>query len=626
LGWGWFRDVVERLVPPEAARLTRTERLRLRLAVGTSLIVAFAAGTGVWFPLLRAGVSVPVVTAFLTVPILVASALAPRFLGTLRLPGIVLCVWPLVGITGMSLLVPDMVRFCVMLPLVAGLFAGPRMVWLCMAIGAAETMLIQGPLTTSLPLREAWLRSDLMMLTLLVGGVALLFERLRSETELERDEVREENLALVRQQAVRDEVRRAQARLLRYQALRMEVNQHLAEPGPLDAGLQRCCEAVVKHLDASFARIWLLDEAGTTLELKASAGKYTHKDGAHARVPVGSFKIGLIAQERRAHFTNDVLTDARIADKEWAQREGMIAFAGHPIVFGETLLGVLALFATAPLPDDTASGLEGVVDTLAQSIERKRAEEALAQRAADLARSNAELERFAYVASHDLQEPLRMVASYTQMLSRRYQGRLDADADEFIRFAVDGVNRMKGLIQDLLDYSRVGTRRREPVPVDVDAVVARVLEDLRERVRETGATVIHGPLPVVPADEVQLGQLFSNLLSNALKFRRPDVPPRIQLSATREGNHWLFSVRDNGIGIEPQYFERIFVLFQRLHTTAEYPGTGIGLAICKKIVEGHGGRIRVESAPGQGTTFFFTLPVLSPSQTDAGSGRPPSKP
>ena len=240
--------------------------------------------------------------------------------------------------------------------------------------------------------------------------------------------------------------------------------------------------------------------------------------------------------------------------------------------------------------------------------DRKRAEEQLRQAAAELESSNAELEQFAYVASHDLQEPLRMVASYTQLLARRYQGKLDADADEFIGFAVDGATRMQALINDLLAYSRVGTRGRAFEPTNAADIVDRVISDLDVATKEAGATITRGPLPVVTGDGVQLGQLFQNLISNAIKFRG-ERSPEVRIDAERDGLAWRFSVQDNGIGIEPEYAGRIFVIFQRLHTRAQYPGTGIGLAICKKIVERHGGRIWVESRPGEGTTFRFTIPT-----------------
>jgi light-regulated signal transduction histidine kinase (bacteriophytochrome) len=226
----------------------------------------------------------------------------------------------------------------------------------------------------------------------------------------------------------------------------------------------------------------------------------------------------------------------------------------------------------------------------------------------NLKRSNAELEQFAYIASHDLQEPLRMVSSYMQLIAKRYQGKLDSDADEFIAYAVDGAGRMKSMINDLLTFSRLGTRGKPFQPVDTEAVLNAALENLKLAVEDSHAAVTHDPLPSVLADESQVAQLFQNLIGNALKFHG-DEPPRIHVSARKTPQFWEFSVRDNGIGIDPQFFERVFLIFQRLSTRAEHAGSGIGLAICKKIVERHGGRIWIESKPGEGTTFFFTLPA-----------------
>jgi PAS domain S-box-containing protein len=239
--------------------------------------------------------------------------------------------------------------------------------------------------------------------------------------------------------------------------------------------------------------------------------------------------------------------------------------------------------------------------------ERKQAEALLRDAHEDLKRSNAELEQFAYVASHDLQEPLRMVASYTQLLGRRYEAKLDSDAREFMAYIVDGATRMKQLIEDLLAYSRVGTKGEAFRPVSSEAALGRALFNLRTAIEEAGAVVTNDPLPTVPADEGQLAQLLQNLIGNALKFRSASVP-RIHVGVSEKENEFQFEVRDNGIGIEPQYYERIFMVFQRLHNKGEYPGTGIGLAICKKVVERHGGRIWVESRAGVGSSFFFTLP------------------
>ena len=253
-----------------------------------------------------------------------------------------------------------------------------------------------------------------------------------------------------------------------------------------------------------------------------------------------------------------------------------------------------------------------VINAVRDRTEQQQAEDALRKYSLDLARSNAELERFAYVASHDLQEPLRMVSSYTQLLSRRYKGKLDPTADEFIAYAVDGATRMQRLINDLLALSRIGTQARPSEPVDTDAILHRVVSDLGQAIEAAGATVVSPqPLPTVLADGIQIGQLFQNLVGNALKFRGEE-PTRVEIAAapSGDGKFWQFSFKDNGIGIEPQYFDRIFVIFQRLHGKEQYPGTGIGLAICKKIVERLGGKLWVESQPGSGASFFFTLPAL----------------
>jgi PAS domain S-box-containing protein len=240
--------------------------------------------------------------------------------------------------------------------------------------------------------------------------------------------------------------------------------------------------------------------------------------------------------------------------------------------------------------------------------ESKKSEEHLVKVVGELKRSNDDLQQFAYVSSHDLQEPLRMVSSYTQLLANRYQGRLDSDADEFIAFAVDGCNRMQGLIQDLLAYSRAGTNGKELHEVSSDNALQEALTNLRITIEQSAAEVTHDSLPAVRTDEAQLTQVFQNLVGNAIKYRGAEAP-RVHVSATRStGNEWTFSVRDNGLGIAPQYFERIFILFQRLHGRDEFEGTGIGLAICKKIVERLGGRIWVESQPEKGSTFYFALP------------------
>ncbi|MEW6498465.1 MAG: PAS domain S-box protein [Cyanobacteriota bacterium] len=255
-----------------------------------------------------------------------------------------------------------------------------------------------------------------------------------------------------------------------------------------------------------------------------------------------------------------------------------------------------------------AGGINGIIMVSEEITERRKAQEKLQQLNEELIQSNRDLEQFAYVASHDLQEPLRTVTSYAQLLARKYQGNLDAKADKYINYIVEGAARMQQLIEDLLEFSRVGTRAKQLVPTDCENLLNQVLENLKIAIAESRTRVTHDPLPTVMGDETQLIQLFQNLIGNAIKFRGEEVP-RVYISVEQREKEWLFSIRDNGIGIETEYFDRIFTIFQRLHSKSEYPGTGIGLAVCKKIVERHGGHIWVESEPSAGTTFHFTIRV-----------------
>ncbi len=253
-----------------------------------------------------------------------------------------------------------------------------------------------------------------------------------------------------------------------------------------------------------------------------------------------------------------------------------------------------------------------------QRDQRHQAEEDLARKVEELARSNRDLEQFAHVASHDLQEPLRMVASYTQLLAERYRGKLDDTADKYIGYAVEGALRMQTLVRDLLAFSRVGHNGVAGKHTDCNSVIREALLNLKALIEDSGAVVTHDPLPNVAAERTQLLQVFQNLIGNAVKFRSKEAPA-IRVSAEQQGTHWLFAVADNGIGIAPQYKDLIFVIFQRLHAREEYSGNGVGLAICKKIVEHFGGRIWVESDPGHGSIFRFTLPA-SPADEKVNRG------
>ncbi|PSN13383.1 histidine kinase [filamentous cyanobacterium CCT1] len=282
-----------------------------------------------------------------------------------------------------------------------------------------------------------------------------------------------------------------------------------------------------------------------------------------------------------------------------------------PIITQGDLWGLLiAHQCSAPRHWTTAESelLQQLANQMAIALTQAQLLEQEVLQRRELARSNDELQQFAYVASHDLQEPLRMVTSYLQLLERRYKGQLDADADDFIHFAVDGALRMRTLINDLLTYSRVGTQGRAFELTNSTQAVDRAIANLKVAIDESGATITYGELPQVQADPTQLTQLFQNLIGNGIKFRSA-ASPRVVIEASQKEDVWLFSVQDNGIGIDPQYADQIFVIFQRLNNRITYPGTGIGLAVCKKIVERHGGKIWVQSKPNQGSTFYFTIPA-----------------
>ncbi|MGA8151214.1 MAG: PAS domain S-box protein [Terriglobales bacterium] len=293
----------------------------------------------------------------------------------------------------------------------------------------------------------------------------------------------------------------------------------------------------------------------------------------------------------------------------WLEMFGEVVTTGEPATFEQYSRSLHRYYegsAYRPRPGHFATSFMDVT-------ERKRSQDQLAKKAADLARSNRDLEQFAYVASHDLQEPLRMVASYTQLLAERYRGKLDENADKYIGYAVEGAVRMQTLIQDLLAFSRVGRNGQCRTLIDCNLIYDLAVQNLQAAIEESHASIRHNPLPVVTADRSQLVQLFQNLIGNAIKFRGSEAPA-ISISAEKQADAWTFAVADNGIGIAPDHRENIFIIFQRLHTREEYSGNGIGLAICKKIVEQHGGQIRVDSEVGRGSIFRFTIPLQSPDQ------------
>lgn len=421
--------------------------------------------------------------------------------------------------------------------------------------------------------------------------------------------------------------------------------------------LQRVCQLLIDIGEYHLAWVgYVQQDENKSVQPVAYAG---HEVGYLQKATItwanterGRGPTGRAIRSGQPAIAQNILTDPNLAPwREEAVKRGYQSSLAIPLLEREQVFGALNLYSTKANAFDTEEVqlLTELADNVSYGIlalraerDRKRAEEAILrlnqelesrvkQRTAELARtneqlqhtneqldilnqefqrSNQELEQFAYVASHDLQEPLRAITGYTQLLMSEYRDRLDETAQEYAEFIVDGAKRMQQLIQDLLAYSRVGTRGKEFAPTDCNAVLQQALQNLQVAIAENHATITAEPLPRVHADQNQLIQLLQNLIGNAIKFHR-DEPPEVHITAQRQDNHWLFQVRDNGIGIKSQYRERIFEVFKRLHTRREYPGTGIGLAICKKIVTRHGGHIWTESEPGVGTTFYFTIPLSS---------------
>jgi signal transduction histidine kinase len=335
-----------------------------------------------------------------------------------------------------------------------------------------------------------------------------------------------------------------------------------------------------------------------------------------------------LRQKLQATTPDVVLADYNLGDGRGMEALDILRSDGRdiPLILVSGALGDVTAVecikqgATDYVPKDSLTRLpisvRRALEEKQRREERRQAEAALASKVEELARSNRDLEQFAYVASHDLQEPLRMVASYTQLLSERYRGKLDENADKYIAYAVEGALRMQTLVQDLLAFSRVGREGSTRTRTDCRTALDVAVQNLQAAIQESHATVTHGSLPVVTADRTQLVQLFQNLIGNAIKFRGTE-PPIIAVSAEMHAGMWKFAVADNGIGIAPEHKEVIFVIFQRLHTRTEYSGNGLGLAICKKIVEQHGGRIWVESKAGHGCSFGFTLPAITEAKEGA---------
>ncbi len=399
-------------------------------------------------------------------------------------------------------------------------------------------------------------------------------------------------------------------------AIQVGVTTALAESESAQVAISNVLGSIGENLDWDAGFFWRLDtdgkllrcvESWNTPEIDLSGYVTASRQRVFSR---GTGLPGRVWASGEPAWIPDVLREAGFHRGLTAAKAGLHAAFAFPIFLGEELLGVMEFFSTEIRPSD-----EHVLQTMytagrqiGQFIKRKEIEEELVRKSAELARSNRELEQFATIASHDLQEPLRKISSYVQLLKERLSGHLDEETGRHFSYVIDAAERMRMLIRDLLVYSHASRAELAFEPTNIAAVMSDTLSRLENAIRETGAFVTYDPLPTVMANGTQINQLLQNLIENAVKYRS-QRPPRVHVSARQQNQEWVFSVADNGIGIDLQYAERIFIMFQRLHTREEYPGTGIGLAICKKIVERHGGRIWVESEPDKGSTFFFTLPV-----------------
>jgi PAS domain S-box-containing protein len=403
-------------------------------------------------------------------------------------------------------------------------------------------------------------------------------------------------------------LRLARVKAERRTELLAETASKLLEAESPQGVVEELCHKVLNLLDCQLFFNFLVDPSAQRLHLNAYGGIPAEEAARMEWLHYGSAVCGCAARDGSCIVVQDVqhTPDPRA---ELVKSHGVQAYACHPLVAGGQVLGTVS-FGTRTrtrFSQEDLSLMAAVTDLVAIAMERQRAQAALQQSAQDLKRSNLDLQQFAYVASHDLQEPLRAVGGYVKLLERRLGGTLDAKGQQYVAGAFEGALRMEQLINDLLSFSRVGTRGGKFVPTHLEVPLQQALRNLHSSLQSVQAGVTHDPLPTLQVDATQLMQVFQNLIGNALKFRG-EQPPQIHVGASQQNGRWVLSVRDNGIGIEPQYYERIFQLFQRLHTRKEYPGTGIGLAICKRILERHGGAIWVESQPGEGSTFFFSIP------------------
>jgi signal transduction histidine kinase len=430
---------------------------------------------------------------------------------------------------------------------------------------------------------------------------------------------------------VRDLLRQSEERLrlefedgrqqIRHAALNADIGLALTHGATIREMLHRVARAIVQHLDLAAARIWTPDAAARVLELQASAGRLTDMDGLHRSVPVGEGDIGRIAANARASLTNQLIADSPSEDRAWARRAGIVAFGGLPLLVGESSVGVLGVFGTRAISEQDFHALETASLTVALGIERKQAEaardRALAEAAGErrrLQHSNAELDQFAYIASHDLKAPLRGIANLALWIEEDLQDNLREETREMLGMLRGRMQRLESLIDGLLEFSRAGRVRGQTGTINVGTLVGEAIELLAPPASTT--IVVRAGMPTMVTDRVGLQQVFMNLIGNAIKYARGEGA-RIEIGVSDAGLFYDFSVADNGPGIAPEYHEKIWGIFQTLAPRDEVEGTGIGLSIVKKAVERRGGTVRLDSAPGLGSTFSFLWPKHLPREDAA---------
>ena len=439
-----------------------------------------------------------------------------------------------------------------------------------------------------------------------IESVLAELAQLRDRIELAESSERE-RLAFER---ALTEIDDAQRRLSRENQLMAEIGQIISQSLDITEVYEQFADRVRSLISFDRLAISLIDHETGTMTNTYVVGGGLSEGATGEAIPIGD-NIRPLIETREGVLSN-------LAPEETSEiGQGFPSRMFVPLIANNEVIATLGFRSSEynayarrdlVLAERVATQIAGAIRSSLLYDRSRRAEELLTEQAAELARSNEDLEQFAYVASHDLQEPLRMVSSYVDLLGSRYEGRLDADADDFIRFAVDGAHRMEVLINDLLTYSKVGTAGLEVRPTDCGEVVGSALANLEAAIDQTGASVVAESLPTVIGDSSQLVQLFQNLIGNSLKFRGEETP-RVTVRGQRQGDEWIISVSDNGIGVDAEYAEKVFVIFQRLHGRGDYAGTGIGLAICKKIVERCGGRIWLDETYDSGACFSFTLPA-----------------